>query len=104
MTSRLEWNHAGTLHHPDGGLWSKTKHEAEASWSTPLGPGRYRIWHTDSWRGGYYSVVRLTPSAGISKLTRSPLKFSGRSLKTVVCSMAEAVAIAEADNNRMTNK
>jgi hypothetical protein len=96
-TPRLQFHIAGTLHHPDGGDWSKRRWEVEASWRTPLGPGRYRIWHEQSWRGSYYRVVRLKPSTGISKLTNSALKFSGHSLADVVHDMEKAVAIAEAD-------
>jgi hypothetical protein len=99
-TPRLQFHIAGTQYHPNGGLWSKTKYEAEAS----RPPFRYRIWHASSWRGGYYSVVRLKPSIGTSKLTKSPLKFSGYSLRTVVCTIEEAVAIAEADNARLVNE
>jgi hypothetical protein len=99
--SHLQFQHVGTLHHPAGGYWSKAKYEAEASWSTPHGPGRYRIWHEQSWRGGYYSVVRLKPSTGAAKLNGRPLKFSGHSLRTVVSTMNEAVAIAERDNTQL---
>jgi hypothetical protein len=99
VTSPLQFQHAETLHHPDGGNWSKTRHEAEASWSTPNGPGRYRIWHVQSLGGGYYSVVRLKPATGT--LNGRALRFSGQSLATVVCSMTEAVAIAERDNARL---
>jgi hypothetical protein len=83
---------------PSSSCGDMTKHEAQASWRTPHGPGRYRIWHQQSWRGDYYSVVRLKPSTGASKLNGRPLKFSGYSLKTVVCTWGEAVAIAERDD------
>ena len=101
-TPRLQWQHAGTLYHPDGGDWSKTKHEAEATWRTPHGPGRYRIWHESSIRGGgyCYSVVRLKPSTGT--LNGHPRKFSGYLLEDAAFTMAQAMAIAEADNVRLS--
>jgi hypothetical protein len=96
---RLQWQRVETLYHPDGGDWSKTKHEAVATWSTPLGPGRYRIWRVDSWNGGYFTVVRLKPSNGT--FLGHPKKFSGYALPVAVTTMAAATAAAEADNTRL---
>jgi hypothetical protein len=101
----MQFQRIKTLYGPDGGAhWSKTKDEAVASWSTPLGPGRYRIWREWSWRADLgYTVVRLTPSAGT--FNGKPRKFSGYSLtKHGVRTKAEAIAIAEADNIRQQHE
>jgi hypothetical protein len=103
--ARLQWHNAGTLTHPDatGASWHKTKWEAEASWSTPHGPGRYRIWCEDS-STVIWSVVRLKPSTGTLPGGK-PRKFSGYNLSIRrVRDMQEAMAIAERDNARLSQQ
>src|SRR5215510_4279160 len=100
IETRLQWEDAGTLYYPDGGSWSKTRREAEASWSTPLGPGRYRIARVESRNGGYWEVVRLRPSNSTFKFNGKPRRFSGYGLGNPV-NMEEAMAIAERDNARL---
>jgi hypothetical protein len=100
---RLQWGAPKTLYHPDGGGWSKTSWEAEASWSTPLGPGRYRISHTSGGRDGdygFYDVVRLKPTTSVFKFNGKPRKFHGYSLGSAQGQTA-AQAIAERDNAKL---
>jgi hypothetical protein len=103
-TPRLQWRHAGVLCHPGGSDYNKTKHEAEASWSTLGKRGRYLIWHwhQQKWRG--YSVVRLKPLIGMSTPNGRSWEFSGYSLATPVGTFNEAAAIAEQDNRRLVNE
>jgi hypothetical protein len=99
-TPRLQFQRMETLYHPDGGDWSKTRWEAEASWSTPLGKGRYRISEERSWRGsGGLDVIRLTPTTAVLKGSNKPRKWHGYNIRTVTSdNVNEAVTIAEADN------
>ena len=75
-TSRLQWHYAGArgsdYFHDHSRC--EPKYEAQASWSTPQGPGRYRIWSRvgDVYGGNHrFDVVRLKPSTGA-------FKFNGR--------------------------
>jgi len=103
-TARLQFQQAETLYHPEGlGSWSKTRWEAEASWSTPLGKGRYRISEESDWRGSCgIDVIRLKPTNSVWKYSNKPRKWNGHKLDTVHSGeFKKAVAIAEADNARL---
>jgi hypothetical protein len=98
---RLQFEHVKTLHHPDGGSWSKSIWEAEASWSTPLGKGRYRISEERDWRGSCgLDVIRLKPTNAVWKGGK-PRKWHGYRLDTVRSDHFEkAIAVAEADDTK----
>ena len=101
----LQWHYAGNRGGDYFANITKVEHkyEAQASWSTPQGSGRYRIWSRpgDVYGGNhFYEVVRLKPSIGAWKFNGRLLKFSGRALGRAH-TMAEAEAIAEADNARL---
>jgi hypothetical protein len=92
-----------TLYHPEGGDWQKTRWEAEASWSTPLGKGRYRISEESNSRGSCgIDVIRLTPTASVWKDNKKPRKWHGYKIDTVYGGeFNKALAVAEADNAKL---
>jgi len=99
-TPRLKFERMETLYHPDGGSWTKIMWEAEASWSTPLGKGRYRISEESSWSGSCgLDVIRLTPTNSVWKDNKKPRKWHGYKIDTVHSGeFNKAIAIAEADD------
>jgi hypothetical protein len=103
----LTWEDAGPR--SDGYAWASIdyKYEAQATWTTPEGPGRYRIWRRTALN--CFDVVRLKPTSrtaakGFGARRDQPLKFFGRALASGVRSFAEAKAIAEADDAKLKQK
>jgi hypothetical protein len=101
----MVWEDAGPR--SDGYFWADIDHkyEAQATWATPEGPGRYRIWRRTALN--CFDVVRLKPTArtaakGFGARADQPLKFSGRALASGVRSFAEAKVIAEADDAKLS--